>query len=90
MIIDCILDRYDGQPYNARHFYWDMLNYGGYYGNKISMAMDYLPEEEVKEALKEYVIACEYNPKICDFIDACEWCEDDKEGTFWPDIIPIR
>lgn len=46
---------------------------GDRYAEKITAAMDYGTEEEVKKALCEYITECEYNHEICDYINSREW-----------------
>ena len=55
MIIDLILDRKDGHEYNAREFYYEVLEYESTFNfnRAISRAMDYGTENDVK---KRYVI----------------------------------
>ena len=86
MIIDRILDRYDGDAYEPREFYWDMLSYGGH-GVQISRAMDFGTEEDVKKALCEYIDG-EYNPLIKDFINKADWLVPDN-GVNWREIVAI-
>lgn len=63
--------------YNARKFYHGVMQYingcGDRYAEKITAAMDYGTEEEVKKALCEYITECEYNHEICDYINSREW-----------------
>ncbi len=63
--------------YNARNFYHNVMGYidgcGGSYAEKITAAMDYGTEEEVKKELCRYITECEYNPEICDYINSREW-----------------
>lgn len=76
MIIDLILDRKDGCEYNAKEFYNDIMEYSTIFdgiGDKITFAMDYGTEKDVKKALCDYIIDNEYNPKICDFINNEKW-----------------
>lgn len=76
MIIDLILDRADGCGYNAKEFYNDIIEYSTIFdgiGEKITFAMDYGTEKDVKKALCDYIIDNEYNPKICDFINSKNW-----------------
>jgi hypothetical protein len=70
MVVDCILDRKDGSPYNPREFYQDML---AYEANDISRAMDEGTEEDVKKALCDYIKFNDYNPAICDYINSVNW-----------------
>ncbi len=76
MIIDKILDRKDGQPYNAGKFYRDCRAYGDI-GNDIVNALDSGTEEQVKSALCAYVIENEYRPAICNYINRVTWLTDD-------------
>ena len=63
--------------YNPRKFYHKVMGYidgaGDVYADKITYAMDYGTEENVKSALCEYVINNEYNPEICDYINSVQW-----------------
>ena len=73
MIVDMILDRKNGIPYLPRKFYHYCLGYIGGLGDKITLAMDYGTEEDVKKALKEYIDEQEYNPNIKEYIDSQNW-----------------
>lgn len=80
MIIDLILDRKDGSPYNAREFYWDVLQYESIfdfdcYG--ISRAMDYGTNKDVQNALCKYIREQQYNPNICDYVKTQDWLQED-------------
>ena len=76
MIIDRILDRYDGEPdgavYSPEDFYRDMVLYGEI-GEDIARAMDFGTEEDVRRELCEYITANEYNPEICEYINSRRW-----------------
>ena len=72
MIIDKILDRKDGELYNARDFYFDVLQYSRT-GDEITRAMDGGTEDDVKKALCDFITGNEYNPQICDYIKSVEW-----------------
>lgn len=76
MIIDLILDRKDGVPYDANEFYnrireyeseWDGMH------DEISYAMDYGDDDDVRMALCDYIRRNQYNPEIEDYIDSVEW-----------------
>lgn len=75
MVVDCILDRKDGSPYNPREFYQDML---AYEADDISRAMDEGTEEDVKKALCDYIKFNDYNPAICDYINSVNWLTSSK------------
>ena len=72
MIIDLILDRKDGKPYNPKHFYQEVLHYLPT-GEGIAVALDRGEEKDVKATLKEYIRKNEYNRDICTFIQSVNW-----------------
>ena len=72
MIIDLILDRKDGEQYNAKDFYNDVMEYEEV-GFEITEAMDNGKEKDVKKAICDYIINGEYNPEICEYINSVEW-----------------
>lgn len=81
MIIDLILDRKDGQPYNAREFYNDVMQYAETWpelANPITRAMDEGDENDVRRELCAYIDGQEYNPAIKEYINSVQWLEDDK------------
>ena len=75
MIIDLILDRKDGQEYNSREFYYNIMEYESifHFNRGISSAMDYGTENDVKKALCDYVISHRYNAEICAYINSVNW-----------------
>ena len=75
MIIDLILDRKDGNEYNAREFYYEVLEYEStcISDREISRAMDGGTEQDVKKALCDYVINQGYNSEICYYINSVNW-----------------
>lgn len=72
MIIDLILDRKDGYRYNAHEFYGEVMEYGEV-GFEITCAMDEGTEEDVKNALCQYIDENEYNPEIKKYINSVNW-----------------
>ena len=83
MIVDLILDRYEGDipvnrgakklgEYSARAFYDAVREYGPI-GDDITRAMDGGTENDVKAALCEYIVNNEYNPAICGYIHSVNW-----------------
>lgn len=82
MIVDMILDRKDGEPYNAKAFYnycmEEMAVFGYYIGGEIATAMDIKRNEQVQAALCKYIMEQGYNPEICDYINAQNWIDDEK------------
>lgn len=72
MIVDMILDRKDGTPYNAKAFYdycmEEQTVFGYYIGGEIATAMDIKRNEQVQAALCKYIMEQGYNPEICDYI----------------------
>ena len=71
MIIDLILDRKDGKPYDAREFYTQSSHYMEW--NEICDALDDWENHDVQSALCDYIKSNEYNPDICDYINSVEW-----------------
>lgn len=78
MIIDEILDRKEGSAYSAHDFYMYCMKssaiFGGI-GDKITRALDYGTENDIKRALCDYVLKNGYNPKICDYINSVNWLD---------------
>jgi hypothetical protein len=79
MIIDLILDRKDGTPYNPKEFYNDVMEYESVFNldRSISSALDYGDEKEIKKALCDYVINQGYNKNIRNYINDVRWLESD-------------
>ena len=77
MIIDLILDRADGFHYDARDFYFNVMQYGGVHADEITRAMDYGKEFDVQLALSKYIIHNHYNLDIIDFIQSKKWLQND-------------
>ena len=72
MIIDIILDRKNGVPYDARNFYVALGEYGEI-GNDIAEALDVGEDEDIKRELCAYVIENDYNADICHYINSVSW-----------------
>jgi hypothetical protein len=77
MIIDLILDRKDGEEYNARKFYNDVM---GYYNTMPEIAGPIAEtldgsefEEDIRRELSLYVIANDYNFEIVKYIQSVDW-----------------
>lgn len=93
MIIDEILDRkcweeegYD--VYNAHDFYMYCMKAStvcGRIGDEITSAMDYGENEDVQNAICNYIINNEYNPQICDYVRSKNWIENGKYKTVFKD-----
>ena len=77
MIIDKILDRKDGEIYNAKKFYNDVAGYGEI-GFEINEALDSGSNHDVRKALSVYVIVNDYSPDICSYIYTKNWLTDDN------------
>ena len=88
MIIDRILDRYDGDAYDPKEFYDDMMSYEEGTDYKISRAMDSGEEEDIRRELCAYIDDAQYNPKIKDFINSVAWLEPDN-GKKYKAVIDI-
>ena len=82
MIIDEILERKEGMPYNSKAFY-DYISYWAEtdndVGTGIARALDGGTEEDVKRELCKYVKEQGYNPEICDYINSVNWLEEGNE-----------
>lgn len=79
MIIDEILERKEGMPYNSKEFY-DYVSYWAEtdndVGTGIARALDGGTEEDVKRELCKYIKEQGYNPEICDYINSVNWLEE--------------
>ena len=73
MIIDVILDRYDYEEYNPKDLYMSARR-DGY--EDVSRAMDYDGNEEIVDALCNYIVENGYNPTLCEYIKGCDWLLD--------------
>lgn len=72
MIIDLILDRKGGVPYNPKKFRFDVNEYGEI-GQDIVHALDFLTEEDVQYELCRYVLNHGYRITITDWIRTQRW-----------------
>ena len=79
MIIDLILDRKDGQQYNAREFYSEISQYENIFGFRpdISRALDGGINEDVQRSLCAYIDANGWNPKIKNYINSVNWLDNE-------------
>ena len=79
MIIDKILDRKDGEKYNARLFYIDTVKSSTIFNdnndryNKIALALDSGDNKDVQKQLNLYIIENDYNSNIIEYINSVEW-----------------
>lgn len=75
MIIDLILDRREGEPYEAEEFYGYVMEYETLFDmpRDISRAMDSGDEAAVKAALCEYLLTNGYNEKLCEYVRRQKW-----------------
>ena len=83
MIIDLILDRKDGDPYNPKAFYNEVMEYSTIFdgiGDNITRAMDSGTDEDVRNALCEYITKNKYNQEICDYINTVRWIEEENNS----------
>lgn len=75
MIIDRILDRKFGEPYDAKEFYEycneeeQIFNLGTH----IAEVMDNGTNGQVQAELCRYITNCGYNPAICDYVKSVKW-----------------
>ena len=77
MIIDLILDRKDGYPYDAHEFYNEIRDYErlgiGVSDERISIAMDYGDNRDVQRVLCEYIHRNSYPKEIQDYVRSQVW-----------------
>ena len=87
MIIDEILDRKDYEEegydiYNAHDFYLYCMGESTCFkgiADKITYAMDYLEEEDVQNAICDYIIEQGYNPNICEYVRSVKWLVNGRD-----------
>ena len=81
MVIDAILDRKDGVPYNPADFYRYAMGesevFDGMFDG-LTRAMDFGTNEDVQKELNNYIISQGYNPEICDYVNSVDWLHADK------------
>lgn len=76
MIIDNILDIKDGKKYNAKEFYYEVMQHYQVFpeiAEPIADALDGGENKDVRQALNNYIINNGYNTDICAFINSYEW-----------------
>lgn len=75
MLIDVILDRRDGVEYDPRELYSYLQEEGEVFPFYWDYAriMDEGTEEEMREALCEYVRQHGYRSELCEYIRSMEW-----------------
>ena len=76
MIIDGILDRKDGEPYDPKTFYNYCMGYGEI-SHGITRAMDSGSNRDVQEELADYIIENDYNRDIIEYIYSKDWITSD-------------
>ena len=84
MIIDLILDRQEGTPYEPKTFYNSCMNYGSI-ADEITRAMDAGTEENIKAALCTYIDESvkwlEAENLLNEMCKSCGRCGKDCHGT---------
>jgi len=88
MIIDLILDRYDGDAYDPKEFYDMVMEYEEGTDYPISTALDGGEEEDIRRELCAYIDDGNYNPKIKDFINSVKWFDGD-DGKDYSKVLNI-
>lgn len=85
MIIDAILDRkdfekeYEADLYCAHDFYSYAMGESSVFngiGDAITRAMDFGTNEDVQDALCDYIMEQGYNKTLCDFVRRKDWLHD--------------
>lgn len=85
MLIDIILDRKDGVPYNPKEFIKDVKYYEKFFkfGHAISDAFEAGDEEGVKDALIDYIKKYGYdNNSLRRWIQSQNWTDGDVRESF--------
>jgi len=79
MIIDLILDRKDGKPYNAKSFYNSIIDYSQTFPEiafPIAEALDNGNNADVKRQLNDYLYINGYkNKSIFDYVNSVDWLD---------------
>ncbi len=88
MIIDLILDRYDGDAYDPKSFYDRVMEYEEGTDYLISTALDGGEEEDIRRELCAYIEDGDYNPKIKKFINSVKWLDGD-DGKDYSKVFNI-
>ena len=76
MIIDLILDRKDGETYNAKEFYNSVMQYSEIWPDMclpIAQALDGGTNSDVQRELCKYIDEQGYNPAIKKWVNSVEW-----------------
>ena len=78
MIIDLILDRKDGQTYNARDFYFSVMGYREDVpeaADAITRAMDADDESWTRYAICAYIVMNGYPAELCAWVNGRRWLD---------------
>lgn len=88
MIIDLILNRYDGAAYNAEDFYRDIIDYENIFelSHDISIALDFGTNTDVQQALCSYIDDHNYNPDLKQYICSVNWIISDTSEHNYNDL----
>lgn len=74
MVIDEILDRRGGFPYDPKSFYNYCIAYDSELTINIADAMDEGEEEDVKKAIHKYLKEADYDfPEFHEYVDSVDW-----------------
>lgn len=76
MLIDLILDRRDGCPYDPVLFAFSVNDYNAVFPElcgPVLAALSSHDDSKIKAALCAYVVAGGYNPEICKYINSVSW-----------------
>lgn len=79
MVIDLILDRKDGAPFDAEEFAERVFSLLFSFPEVITPIINAIMtrcEQRVKHELCAYVLEGGYAPEICDFINSVAWLPD--------------
>ena len=86
MIIDLILDRRDDEmrgiemcginPYDPAEFYRECMQYSAVFdgiGDEITRAMDFGTEDDVRDAICNYIVLNGYNVRLFSYVRSRNW-----------------
>lgn len=74
MVIDVILDRQGGSPYDSKSFCAYCIAYDSELTLNIADAMDEGEEEDVKKAIHKYLKEADYDfPEFHEYVDSVNW-----------------
>lgn len=90
MIIDKILDRFDGCSFNAKQFSEDIMDYANIFHFE-DMKQDWVKantNDKIRKILNGYIEKQGYNPCIACYIDSVDWQHSHKASNCLENLTP--